>query len=104
MILTLFLLAEVNGYLFNLAARLGRYTGNQTYLDWADKVWTWMEKVHFITEDGDVTAGLNVTWSQDCKKRTTETRSVDNAVFVAGAAVMYNAVHSYPSTSIHVVC
>lgn len=30
-----------NGGLFNLASRLGAYTGNQTYFDWADKLWDW---------------------------------------------------------------
>jgi mannan endo-1,6-alpha-mannosidase len=28
-----------NGAFFQLAARLARYTGNQTYIDWAEKVW-----------------------------------------------------------------
>lgn len=26
-----------------LAARLGRYTGNQTYIDWAETAWNWFE-------------------------------------------------------------
>lgn len=28
--------------LFKMAARLARYTGNQSYADWADKAWDWM--------------------------------------------------------------
>lgn len=33
-----------NGGLFQLAARLARYTHNQTYADWADKIYDWMDK------------------------------------------------------------
>jgi mannan endo-1,6-alpha-mannosidase len=34
-----------NGCLFHLAARLARYTGNTTYIDWADKIYDWMDGV-----------------------------------------------------------
>ncbi|KAG8422472.1 hypothetical protein J3459_010321 [Metarhizium acridum] len=30
-----------NGGFFQLAARLGRATGNNTYLEWAEKIWDW---------------------------------------------------------------
>ncbi|KAF7593127.1 hypothetical protein BBP40_012006 [Aspergillus hancockii] len=33
--------AASNGDLFELAARLARYTGNKTYEEWAEKVWDW---------------------------------------------------------------
>lgn len=51
-----------------------------------------MEEVKFITADGDVAVGSIVTRSPDCSKVDPELRSVDNAVFAAGAAFMYNAV------------
>lgn len=38
--LTLTLFALQGGF-FQTAARLARYTGNQTYADWATKVWNW---------------------------------------------------------------
>ena len=31
-----------NGGFFQLAARLARYTGNQTYADWANKALDWL--------------------------------------------------------------
>jgi mannan endo-1,6-alpha-mannosidase len=34
-----------NGATFALAARLARYTGNQTYADWAVKIWDWQKAV-----------------------------------------------------------
>src|ERR1700712_2263944 len=40
-----------NGCFFNIAARLGRYTGNQTYLDWADKMWDWESRIGLISGD-----------------------------------------------------
>lgn len=33
-----------NGGFFQLAARLARYTHNQTYAEWAEKVYDWMEQ------------------------------------------------------------
>lgn len=52
-----------------------------------------MDKLQLITADGDVMVGYNLKRSPDCKKRADdEMQSVDNAVFVAGAAFMYNAV------------
>ncbi|TKA42280.1 hypothetical protein B0A54_07368 [Friedmanniomyces endolithicus] len=38
-----------NGCFFNLAARLGYYTKNQTYLDWAEREWEWVESVGLIS-------------------------------------------------------
>lgn len=37
-----------NGVFFNLAARLAQYTGNDTYAQWAEKTWDWMESVNLI--------------------------------------------------------
>ena len=34
-----------NGCLFHLAARLARYTGNDTYANWAHAVFDWMQQV-----------------------------------------------------------
>lgn len=38
-----------NAALFHIAARLARYTGNQTYVDWAVKVFDWMESINLVT-------------------------------------------------------
>lgn len=40
-----------NGGLFQLAARLARATGNDTYLEWADKAWDWSAKTGLIDPD-----------------------------------------------------
>lgn len=47
-----------NGGFFQLGARLARYTGNITYVQWADKTYDWMEAVGFVT-GGQVHDGAN---------------------------------------------
>jgi mannan endo-1,6-alpha-mannosidase len=37
-----------NGGFFQLAARLARYTGNQTYADWAEKMWSWVNQSSLV--------------------------------------------------------
>jgi mannan endo-1,6-alpha-mannosidase len=38
-----------NAAFFQIAARLARYTGDSTYVDWADKTWDWMTGVGLIS-------------------------------------------------------
>lgn len=37
-----------NGCFFNLAARLAKYTGNNTYAEWAEKTWDWTAAVGLL--------------------------------------------------------
>lgn len=80
-----------NGAFFNLGARLAKYTGNQTYADWAEKTWDWVEAVGFIKTpeyyfyDGGHTA-LN------CTDINRIQWSYNPAIFLLGAANMYNYV------------
>ena len=39
-----------NGALFQLSARLARYTGNPTYVFWAEKSWYWMSDIGLIDQ------------------------------------------------------
>ncbi|KAJ5220573.1 Mannan endo-1-6-alpha-mannosidase DCW1, partial [Penicillium citrinum] len=54
-----------NGCLFDVAARLARYTGNATYAEWATKAWDWTKSVGLITPD----------WQVSMEQRTTRTTS-----------------------------
>lgn len=83
-----------NGALFNIASRLARYTGNQTYSDWAGKTYDWASKVGFITDDFKVYDGAHV--EDDCKSITKYEFTINNAIFVHGAANMYNVVSIVP--------
>ncbi|KAB5572795.1 glycoside hydrolase [Coniochaeta sp. 2T2.1] len=77
-----------NGCFFNLGARLARYTGNTTYADWAEKTWDWITSVGFIDSDYNIYDGGHV--EHNCTDINKAQFSYNNAVFLLGAANMYN--------------
>jgi mannan endo-1,6-alpha-mannosidase len=80
-----------NGCFFNIAARLARYTGNQTYADWASKIFEWQESKGLITADHNVRDGVHVNPEDGtCDSMDTNLWSYNNGIFLHGAAVMYN--------------
>lgn len=84
--------SDSNGVLFNLAARLHRFTGNATYGDAATRVWDWMVKVGCLdSKTYGITQGDFV--SDDCKgdRKYDREESRVHAMFLLGAAHMYNA-------------
>ncbi|KAG5987811.1 hypothetical protein E4U52_007205 [Claviceps spartinae] len=76
-----------NGGFFQLAARLGRATGNETYLNWAEKIWDWSAQVGFIDNqtyrvyDG---AGID----SGCKQVNKQSFSYTTGIMLYGAAMM----------------
>ncbi|KAL2869113.1 glycosyl hydrolase family 76-domain-containing protein [Aspergillus lucknowensis] len=83
-----------NGGFFNLAARLARYTGNQTYADWATKVWDWTRQVGFMTEDYLFYDGANV--NDHCANLERVQWTYNAGVYLLGAAAMYNLTDGDP--------
>ncbi|KAI0457063.1 glycoside hydrolase family 76 protein [Xylaria acuta] len=81
-----------NGCFFNIAARLTRYTGNQTYADWAEKIWDWMTEVKFIDADFNIYDGAGV--ENGCAKISQAQWTYNAGIFLHGAAVMYNVTDS----------
>ncbi|KAI2470257.1 glycoside hydrolase family 76 protein [Annulohypoxylon bovei var. microspora] len=77
-----------NGCFFNIASRLARYTGNQTYADWAEKVWDWMEEVKFIDSDFNIYDGAGV--EQNCVEINRAQWTYNAGIFLQGTAMMYN--------------
>ncbi|KAI0872890.1 glycoside hydrolase family 76 protein [Hypoxylon argillaceum] len=77
-----------NGCFFNIAARLARYTGNQTYSDWAEKVWDWMTEVQFIDADFNIYDGAGV--EDGCKTISRPQWTYNAGIYLHGAAVMFN--------------
>ena len=77
-----------NGGFFQLAARLARYTGNQTYLDWAEKAWNWTERVGLIDAQYNVYDGTSDTIN--CTQVDHDQETYNLGVFLYGAAVLYN--------------
>ncbi|KAI6248919.1 Mannan endo-1,6-alpha-mannosidase DCW1 [Erysiphe necator] len=77
-----------NGCLFNLGARLARYTGNNTYAEWAEKVWAWEVSTGFIDEDYNIYDGAPI--EESCKVLDKLQWSYNAGIFLHGAAHLYN--------------
>lgn len=86
-----------NGGLFNLASRLGAYTGNQTYFQWADKAWDWLEHVGLIGENYDIYDGTSI--DDNCTSLDHTLWTYTAGMMLNGAAVMWNATTSDASAS-----
>lgn len=86
-----------NGCFFNLASRLARFTGNQTYADWAAKIFDWEEKMGLITADYDVVDGVTVDLNTNqCRNRDEIQWTYNAGIFLHGSAVMYNVTDGNP--------
>lgn len=79
-----------NGCYFDIAARLARYTGNDTYAEWAEKVWDWTKDIGLITHDFQVYDGT--TDSSNCTEYDRNRWSYNAGIYLHGASVMYNYV------------
>ncbi|KAK7403667.1 hypothetical protein QQX98_010553 [Neonectria punicea] len=78
-----------NGGFFQIAARLARATGNDTYLDWAEKIWDWSNDVGFIDpKTWHVYDGADS--SDNCVKTNKYSFSYTSGIYLYGAAVMAN--------------
>lgn len=86
-----------NGVLFQLSARLARYTNNQTYADWAEKIYDWMESTPLLNEDTWHIAD-SVDIDDNCKSPGNNQWSYNYGTFIMGSAYMYNFVRhlSFP--------
>ncbi|KAL4889999.1 glycoside hydrolase [Aspergillus ambiguus] len=78
-----------NGGLFQLAARLGRYTNNQTYTDWAEKIWDWSATTPLLRKS-DWTIADTTTTLSDCKAHGDLQWTYNYGMYLSGAAYMYN--------------
>ncbi|KAJ5579544.1 CAZyme family GH76 [Penicillium hispanicum] len=76
------------GGFFNLAARLAKYTGNQTYLEWAERAWDWTENVGFMTPEYHFWDGASDL--TNCTETNKIEWTYNNGVYLLGAANMYN--------------
>jgi len=80
-----------NGGFFQLAARLYRFTGNETYYEWARDVWNWSTELGFIADSGDgyvVYDGASDTLN--CSEFDHTMWSYNLGVFMMGTAVLAN--------------
>jgi mannan endo-1,6-alpha-mannosidase len=80
-----------NGGLFALSARLARFTNNQTYADWAEKIWDWSAKVPLLNEKSWKIAD-STSCEDDCNEAGNIQWSFNYGLYMSGAAYMYNQV------------
>lgn len=79
-----------NGCLFQIGARLARYTSNTSYVDWCEKVWNWMEDVGFMTSSYEIYDGATINSSDACPNPVTKEWSYNYGLFISGSAYLYN--------------
>ncbi|KAI3399647.1 hypothetical protein diail_5995 [Diaporthe ilicicola] len=77
-----------NGGLFQISARLYRATGNQTYLDWANKVWDWSVAIGMVDEQYVVFDGADS--DKNCTDMNPISFSYSAGIYMYGAAVLAN--------------
>ncbi|KAF2402412.1 mannan endo-1,6-alpha-mannosidase, partial [Trichodelitschia bisporula] len=83
-----------NGALFQLSARLARYTGNATYALWADKVWDWLASTPNLTPEFQVNDGSDV--AKNCTDANHNQWTYNYGTMLMGAANMYNYTDGNP--------
>ncbi|EPX75057.1 mannan endo-1,6-alpha-mannosidase [Schizosaccharomyces octosporus yFS286] len=78
-----------NGLLFQLAARLARFTGDPKYEDWVNRVWDWSTSSGFVNStDFSVYDGSKI--STNCTVIDHSQWSYNLGVYMTGVAYMYN--------------
>lgn len=81
-----------NGCFFNLAARLFKYTGNQTYADNAIKTWDWERAIGVMTPETHFYDGTDDR--NNCTNLNKIQWTYNAGVHMSGAAAMWNATES----------
>ena len=81
-----------NGGFFQLAARLARYTGNDTYAQWADKTWDWMAGTALFTPEKGYAVYDGANIANNCTNPSRIQWTYNVGTMLMGAANMYNYV------------
>ncbi|KAH7028782.1 mannan endo-1,6-alpha-mannosidase DCW1 [Microdochium trichocladiopsis] len=79
-----------NACYMNMAARLGRYYGNTTYLAQAERTYDFMKKLGYINGQYDVFDGAHLPRCDDINKFQF---SYNSALLIQSTAFMYNATN-----------
>lgn len=78
-----------NGLLFQIGARLAHYTGNTTYLDWSDKVYTWIQDMGLVAKNYTIYDGSQVP---ECQITGLIQWSYNYGILLSGTAYMYDTM------------
>ncbi|KAH8775716.1 glycoside hydrolase family 76 protein [Hyaloscypha sp. PMI_1271] len=77
-----------NGAFFQLSARLARFTGNQTYIEWANRIYDWMDNVGLIDPGYHIFDGADEL--KNCSDQNLIIWTYNAGIALYGAAVLYN--------------
>ena len=77
-----------NGAFFNIASRLAKYTGNQTYVEWATKAWEWEISSGLISSDFHFYDGASE--KTNCTDINKIQWTYNAGIHMAGAAALWN--------------
>lgn len=77
-----------NGAFFQLSARLGRFTGNHTYVHWAETIWNWSSGIGLIDKIYNVFDGTDELIN--CTGIDHHQWSYNVGVYLYGAAMLQN--------------
>nr|OQO25421.1 hypothetical protein B0A51_06504 [Rachicladosporium sp. CCFEE 5018] len=78
-----------NGPFAAIAARLGAYTQNQTYFDWAERSWDWMSRIGLINEAYQVFDGSEAD-KLNCSQVDQTQWTYNAGIMLLTAATMWN--------------
>jgi mannan endo-1,6-alpha-mannosidase len=83
-----------NGGFFQLASRLARYTGNETYTQWAEKMWNWLDQSTLINKQDPTTWKINDGAGIDngCTDPNPGQYSYNYGILIGGLAYIYSHV------------
>ncbi|KAL2868784.1 glycoside hydrolase family 76 protein [Aspergillus lucknowensis] len=79
-----------NGGLFQLAARLARFTHNSTYIEWAEKIFNWSLDSPLIKEEINWFVADSTSGDNNCVDSGDMQWSYNYGTYLVGSAVMYN--------------
>jgi mannan endo-1,6-alpha-mannosidase len=82
--------AIANGGNFQLAARLARYTGDQSYADWAEMVWDWIDASPLIEVAGNINVWDSTDSDNNCTNANHDIWTYNYGTILVGCAYMYN--------------
>ncbi|OOF99716.1 glycoside hydrolase family 76 protein [Aspergillus carbonarius ITEM 5010] len=86
-----------NGGLFELSARLARFTKNETYAEWAEKIWDWSATTPLLNTNTSTWNIADSTSNEaNCKDAGNNQWTYNYGTYLVGAAFMYN--HTNGST------
>ena len=87
-----------NGCFFNIASRLAVYTGNQTYADWAIKMWDWTSGIGLFDQNYNFFDGSDD--NLNCTQMDHIQWTYNAGTWLYGASNMYNFVSCLLSKSV----